>query len=213
MKLWYIKTIFLLCLLLLNVSCFQSQSEYSYEDDDAYDNEVVDCNKCDGDGRLKITCTNCNGLGSLQGWTRETGRGLCSTCDGSRHVVCTNCHGRGIEQCEYCYGRKSKCRQCNGSGTLFFELGGEVEFVNCPTCKGSGYEQCCICDGMGYYQCQKCGGDGWVYCPTCIGSGLGDYQTTTSTYSTTCQECEGDGYFVVECEKCYGSGKIKRSEL
>lgn len=221
----YIRNIFLIVGLLLTASCFQGQSDNDYDVAPSYVNqstpnqtkvnpdEIVNCDKCDGDGEISRRCSNCGGEGKTYHYSRTTERGICLTCGGRGTEFCTYCSGQGIRVCEYCGGQLKRCQKCEGTGKRLFALGGEYEYIKCPYCKGSGYYYCDICDNSHYLPCGECGGDGKYYCPSCHGSGLGEPQTVERSYSLNCTECHGCGYSVSNCDKCDGSGKIKRREL
>jgi hypothetical protein len=78
-------------------------------------------NQCDGDGRIyrreviekKETCSHCHG--------DQTVRIVCPSCKGKR---CHDCKYRGVKL------RESKCRECDGTGTLESEKETFIE-VDC----------------------------------------------------------------------------------
>ena len=78
-----------------------------------------------------IFCTNCNGRGS------KTSR--CSACNGSgvstrqEKTVCSNCGGRKY----FSENRPTSCT-CRGGKRPMKTRGGNIQYVNCNRCNGSG---------------------------------------------------------------------------
>ncbi|WP_240486045.1 molecular chaperone DnaJ [Anditalea andensis] len=94
------------------------------------------CSYCDRKGYRYLTCSTCNGAKSLeQACNVCKGKAIvgCSRCAASGMVTkknvfnimeyyeCDRCEGKGRLTCHACEGSKivhSKCRTCNGSGTI-----------------------------------------------------------------------------------------------
>lgn len=90
----------------------------------------VDCEECDGTGRIE--CGTCSGWGKVDCDVCNRGKVECDYCGGDgvneEGESCENCGGSGEEECDYCNGTTDfECTDC----------GGESEF-ECGECSGNG---------------------------------------------------------------------------
>jgi len=94
-----------------------------------------------------------------------------------------------------------------------------ITLVYCPTCHKQGKVQCHDCLGKGRVTC-SCGGrkqDNRSQCPLCKGDGrgVGVYgglpgQTgEPRIVATACQKCWGQGWVILPCSKCQGTGMVR----
>ena len=141
---------------------------------------------CCSDGN--ITCTTCNGEGTIQ---QET---TCPKCNGGYTITCTSCLGSIGIPCQH------KCITCNGGvspsdwiGCSVCNATGELQGVGqCPPCSGTGMVLgCTACNGYGTYNRENC--------MICNGSG----------FESICNKCSGTGFIV--CTECNATGKVHGS--
>jgi hypothetical protein len=128
-------------------------------------------------------CDDCNGEGTVEcdcSCCDGCGEMECEDCCGSCEVPCSNCDCTGKVECEY----------CDGHG--YYEDGDES--VDCLHCLGSGEIECETCEQSGYVPCETCEGSGNVTCVSCGGD---------RTFTETCDNCSGRGYFPESVDK-YG---------
>jgi hypothetical protein len=104
----------------------------------------------------------------------------CPKCGGKGGQKCRKCGGSKFMKCPDCDGKKSKCKQCNGSGKIEKEL--EVINSRGDREKKTLTIKCQSCLGNPTILCPRCGGNGKILCTTCGGSGL-----------DRCGECDGTG--------------------
>jgi hypothetical protein len=75
--------------------------------DDNTDEEHVDCDTCDGSGRINEECTNCNGTGYVTLYDDE---------DNEYECECKGCDGDGERE-------TGECEDCDGRGYTYKEVG------------------------------------------------------------------------------------------
>jgi serine/threonine-protein kinase len=103
----------------------------------------------------------------------------------------------GSRPCPRCEGDKDiPCPRCGGTG------GVNVRHINCPDCRGRGWNRCTKCGGRGDLVCPICKGRGQAFrgiaCAHCNGTGRVD-----------CPACRAGK---VRCKKCDGTGTLTRAE-
>ncbi len=182
-----------------------SETEDSFLTEEV-EEEWVECENCNGRGYFTHTCSYCQGKGKLYNTYKSTGS--CPTCVGTGIAPCNNCENMGYFTCSTCSGSGGlRCTACNGAGVRTFSYNGQVEYVKCGGCSGTGYCTCLSCNGIGHVKCRSCHGEGHIKCPTCGGTG-GNYTTTVTEESGVCLNCNGSGKIKEECEECDGSGVV-----
>lgn len=159
-------------------------------------NEEIQCDMCNGEGRLE--CTECNGQGEY----------TCPDCNGEGKVTCFECGGyggcqdcakTGIAPCDMCGGTGINCGWCFGSGTMECKTcHGHTICEACADYPGSGYRHCETCGGNGKVRCNRCNGDRYEVCPQCGG------QHNDASSDSTCYRCGGTGQMT--CVRCTGDG-------
>jgi DnaJ-class molecular chaperone len=113
-------------------------------------NSYGTCFKCEGAGKVTLSCKPCNGTGTF--------KGSCRKCEGTGTFTipaktCLTCEGSG-----QVYGKP--CRKCTGTGIFL-----PARDVPCAKCEGRGKfsSSCSKCGGSGNFNvtCKKCDGSGW----------------------------------------------------
>lgn len=104
----------------------------------------------------------------------------CSSCKGTGKRQCDFCNGCGyMGECAKCGGLgrlDQMCFNCDGSGYVVTQIGGNSQRSACTICNGRGIrpmrEKCQRCLGTGHdTKCMTCLGTGIIKCRFCSGSG------------------------------------------
>jgi hypothetical protein len=115
------------------------------DDDSSYYYDNGECDYCDGRGYL--TCPDCDGEGKIRDDCQECDNGLIT-------VDCDKCNGTGknISNQLTFDGEIEDCDKCNGVGKIEVpcpECNGEREIdIECPNCEGRGNNECENCSGV-----------------------------------------------------------------
>ena len=152
------------------------------------DNTKKACSKCNGTGKVKVTC---------------------STCHNTGEVKCSKCGGKGERECPHCDGTGHACPVCTRGYVK------KDRWINCKSCSGTGYTRdfkCYDCGGRGQVKetykaiCPNCHGDYTNtdhVCDKCEGK-----KKISCAKHETCPDCGGKQY--KKCPKCQGTGSVNK---